>query len=117
MSQSFSFGRVLFGLTCGITIPFVVHDNIYYAIATCFLTPHLKYHTEKTKRHHTMAIPVESLDTYVKDVGKSFLFFWFIIGPTLYKTYIKKEALFDPRDLDESQVRTRDQETKELLAK
>ena len=117
MSSKFSFGRILFGLTCGVTIPFVVHDNIYYAIATCFLTPHLKYYREKAKRHSTMAIPVESLDYYLVDVGKSFLFFWFIIGPTIYKTYVQKEDLFDPQELDESQVVRRDQETKALLAK
>ena len=42
-----------------------------------------------------MAIPVESLDNYLKDIGKSFLFFWLIIGPTLYKTYYLKENMFD----------------------
>ena len=117
MSSKFSFGRIFFGLTCGVTIPFVVHDNVYYCIATCFLTPHLKYHKEKAQRHHTLAIPVESLDNYFVDVGKSFLFFWLVIGPTLYKTYVLKENLFDPQDLEDSQNGRLQLETKELLAK
>mmetsp|Transcript_11504 Transcript_11504/g.14475 ORF Transcript_11504/g.14475 Transcript_11504/m.14475 type:complete len:189 (+) Transcript_11504:20-586(+) len=83
----FSFGKVLLGVTCGVTIPFCVHDNVYYAIATCFLSPHLKYSRETRQRNQDKAIPVEALDSYIADVGKSFLFFWLIIGPTVYKTY------------------------------
>ena len=95
-----SFARFFFGIGCGITIPFLVHDNVYYAIATCFLTPHLKYHTEKSKRSPDKAIPVQHLDYYLKDVGKSFLLFWLIIGPTLYKTYYSGEDMFDMNGAD-----------------
>ena len=100
--MSFSFGKVLAGLTCGVTIPFIVHDNVYYAIATSFLSPHLKYHYERTHRNKDLAIPVESLDSYLKDIGKSFLFFWLIIGPTLYKTYYKGENMYNKEELDAS---------------
>ena len=92
--MSFSFGKLLGGLTCGMTIPFMVHDNVYYAIATSFLSPHIKYHYERKHRNKDLAIPVEALDSYFKDIGKSFLFFWLIIGPTLYKTYYKKESMY-----------------------
>ena len=91
----FSFGKVFIGMTFGITVPFCVHDNIYYAIATCYLSPHLKYNRELKQRNPDKALPVESLDSYLKDIGKSFLFFWLIIGPTMYTTYVKKENMFD----------------------
>ena len=91
--MSFSFAKVLFGFTCGMTIPFMVHDNVYYAIATCFLSPHLKFSRENKERHPDLAMPVECLDNYFKDIGKSFILFWLIIGPTLYKTYYLKENM------------------------
>ena len=93
MASKFSFGRVLFGLGTGITLPFIVHDNIYYAMGACFLSPHLKYWREKKQRNPDLAIPVEALDGYLKDIGKSFLFFMLIIGPTLYKTYYLGEEM------------------------
>ena len=103
--SKFSFGKILMGLTCGVTIPFVVHDNVYYAIATCFLSPHLKYTREFKQRNPDKAIPVESLDAYLLDIGKSFIFFWLIIGPTLYKTYYLNEDMLamggDPRQNEE----------------
>ena len=33
------------------------------------------------------------------DVGKSFIFFWLIIGPTLYKTYYKREDILRIEDV------------------
>ena len=96
----FSFGKVCFGLMSGITIPFMVHDNVYYAIATCFLSPHLKYRREVKQRNVDRALPVESLDKYFKDIGKSFVFFWLVIGPTLYTTYVKKQNMFEMERLD-----------------
>ena len=97
-------GRFLFGMGCGVTIPFIVHDNIYYAIAISFLTPHLKFAAEKRKRNPDKAIPVQHLDFYLKDIGKSFLFFWLIIGPTLYKTYYTKENMFDMVDESDAKI-------------
>ena len=91
MSGKFSFGKVLTGLACGVTIPFVAHDNVYYAIATCFYVPHLKYQREKAARHKDAAIPVEHLDYYLKDVFSNFFLFFLIIGTTMYKTYVKGE--------------------------
>ena len=93
--MSFSFGKILGGFAAGMTIPFVVHDNIYYAIATCFLAPHVKAHKIRSDRHKDLAIPVETLDYYIKDIGKSFIFFFMILGPTLYKTYVMKQDIFD----------------------
>ena len=47
-----------------------------------------------------MAIPLSLLDGYVKDIGKSFLIFGIIIGPTLYKTYYLKENMFSRQQTD-----------------
>ena len=93
--SNFSFGRILLGFGCGITIPYIAHENVYYCIATCFYVPHLKYHKEKQLRHKDAAIPVEALDAYMKDVFGSFFLFFLIIGPTLYKTYVKNEDIFN----------------------
>ena len=93
--MSFSFGRIAAGLGLGMTIPFMVNHDVYYAIATCFLSPHLNYWKEHYKKHQDKAISVESLDAYIKDVGKSFIFFWLIIGPTCYKTYYLKESILE----------------------
>ena len=57
-----------------------------------------------------MAIPVESLDNYFKDVGKSFIFFWLIIGPTLYKTYYLGENMFDLNKMHEMGSTANDKE-------
>ena len=97
------FGRLALGLASGLTIPFIVHDNVYYAIATCFYYPHLKYYREKEKRSAQKAIPLEHLDYYVKDVAKSFLLFWLIIGPTVYKTYYTKENILEGANEQEYQ--------------
>ena len=93
--MSFSFGRVFFGFGCGLTIPFLVNHDTYYAIGVCFLSPHLKFWRDQSKRHRDRAIPVESLDNYLLDVGKSFFFFWLIIGPTLYTSYYLKQPILD----------------------
>ena len=85
------FGQFLFGLGCGITLPFMVHKNIYEAMVFSFYWPHLRYRQEKTKRDPNLAIPVESLDRYVLDVGKSTLLFFALLGPIIYRTYWAKD--------------------------
>ena len=82
--MSFSFGKLFGGLVCGITLPYVVHDNVYLAFVTGFYGPHLKFHTDRKRLGQDRAIPLEMVDEYVKEIGKSFIFFWIIIGPTLY---------------------------------
>ena len=47
---------------------------------------------EKERRDPSLAISVTSLDNYLIDVGKSTLFFFFLIGPVIYKTYYLKEV-------------------------
>ena len=92
------FGRLVLGFTTGIALPYMVHDNLYYAIATCFYLPHLTFAKKKAKLAKQQAIPLELLDSYLKDVGKSFLLFWLLLGPTLYKTYYTKENILDALD-------------------
>ena len=94
------FARFFFGIGCGLTIPFIVHDNVYYAIASCLLAPHLKFREQQSKLSQNLAYKVEHLDFYLKDVGKSFLFFWLIIGPTLYLTYYKGENILEMAEND-----------------
>ena len=116
--SKFGFGKVFLGLTCGLTIPFCVHDNIYYAIATCFLSPHLKYSEQNGKRNPDKAIPVECLDNYLKDIGKSFLLFWIILGPTMYRTYWLKENMFDLNTMNEmGEASTKTDSYAEILKK
>ena len=91
--MSFSFGRLFMGLGCGLTIPHMVNNSTYFAISSCFYAPHLKFWKEKSERHQDKAIPVESLDAYLIDIGKSFFFFLLIIGPTLYSTYYLGEDI------------------------
>ena len=38
-------------------------------------------------------MPVSLLDSYVKDVIRSFLVFFVAIGPVVYSTYFKKEVV------------------------
>lgn len=85
------------GLAFGVALPMCCHENIYLVIATSFLKPHLKYRIEAAKRHKDHAISTQELDSYFKDIFKSFIFFWVVIGPVLYKTYYLKEELF-PKD-------------------
>ena len=73
------------------------HENLYLVIASSFLRPHLKYKIEAAKRHKDQAVSTHELDSYLKDIVKSFAFFWLVIGPTIYKTYYLKEELF-PKD-------------------
>ena len=47
--MSFSFGKLFAGLGVGITLPFIVHDNVYMTFVTGFYAPHLKFHTERKK--------------------------------------------------------------------
>ena len=89
------FAKFFVGLGAGMTIPFMVHDNVYYAIASCFFSPHLKFREQQRKIHANYAYDIKHLDNYFKDIAKSFLFFWLIIGPTLYITYYKKENILE----------------------
>ena len=58
-------------------------------IATSFLRPHMKYRMEAAKRHKNVAIKSESLDSYLYDVVTSAAFFFVMIGPVCYRTYVK----------------------------
>jgi len=48
---------------------------------------------EAEKRNKNLAVRTDQLDAYLKDIFKSALFFFIVIGPVLYKTYIKKEEI------------------------
>ena len=87
------FVRFFAGLTTGIILPMVVHENVHYCLASCFLEPHLKYQYVKEKRGPHLAIPVHELDTYFKSIITNFGLFFVIIGPTLYQTYVKKQNI------------------------
>ena len=45
----------------------------------------------KQQRDPNKAVPVRELDYYVKDIARSFLLFFLMIGPVMYKTYILKQ--------------------------
>jgi hypothetical protein len=85
--------RLAAGLVAGLTIPLVCHENVYLVIATSFLRPHLKYRMDAEKRNKNLAIRTDELDGYLKDIFKSALFFFVIIGPVVYKTYVKGEDI------------------------
>ena len=86
------FGIFFLGVGCGITLPFVTHNNVSKLMSVCFLHPHLKYSMEKERRDPTLAINVVKLDHYILDVFKSTLLFMLMIGPIAYKTYYLKEG-------------------------
>ena len=86
------FYRLASGLLAGLTIPVVCNENVYLVIATSFLRPHLKYRMDSEKRNKNLAVRTDELDAYLKDVFKSALFFFIVIGPVLYKVYVKGEA-------------------------
>ena len=81
------FFQFLLGLGAGITIPSMVHQNVYGLLQICFWRPHIKFQLENERRSKDKAIPIESIEAYIKDVCKSSLFFCLSIGPVLYKTY------------------------------
>ena len=87
------FYRLASGLLAGLTFPMICNENVYLVIATSFLRPHLKYRMEAEKRSKNLAVRTDELDAYLKDIFKSALFFFIVIGPVLYKTYIKKEEI------------------------
>lgn len=71
----------------------ICNENVYLLIATSFLRPHLKYRMEAEKRNKNLAIRTDELDAYLKDIFKSAIFFFIVIGPVVYKTYIKNEEI------------------------
>lgn len=85
------FYRLASGLAAGLTIPMVCNENVYLVIATSFLRPHLKYRMDAEKRNKNLAVRTDELDAYLKDIFKSGIFFFIVIGPVLYKTYVKGE--------------------------
>jgi len=82
------------GLAFGVALPMYCHENLYLVIATSFLRPHLKYRIEAAKRTRDQATSTQELDSYFRDIFKSFALFWLVIGPVIYKTYYLKEELF-----------------------
>ena len=98
----FSFGKLFLGFGTGVMIPHVVNNSTFYAIYISFLLPHKKFWQQKAALHRDKAIPVESLDAYLTDVGKSFLFFLFIIGPTLYSSYYLKHDMLEQYGMGEN---------------
>jgi hypothetical protein len=88
------FYRLASGLLAGLTIPVVCNENVYLVIATSFLRPHLKYRMDAEKRNKNLAVRTDELDAYLKDIFKSALFFLIVIGPVLYKVYVKGEKEF-----------------------
>ena len=87
------FGVFLFGVSCGLSLPFMVHKNISTAMSVCFLHPHMKYRKEKEGRDAKLALSTQQLDNYLLDVGRSTLMFFVMIGPLMYRTYYLKEEI------------------------
>ena len=85
------FLRLGLGFVTGLTIPLLVHDNIYLTIASSFLRPHLRFRIEQSKLTKAHATQTETLDTYLKDVVGSFLLFFVAIGPVVYYTYFSNK--------------------------
>ena len=83
------FYRFAAGIAFGIMVPVYAHENVYLTIATSFLRPHMKYRMEAAKRNKNAAIKTESLDGYLYDVMTSAAFFFLIIGPVCYRTYVQ----------------------------
>lgn len=87
------FYKLGLGFVAGITVPFLVSHNIYMTIANAFLRPHMQYRIEKEKLKKDLAVPTTMLDSYVKDVVGSFLLFFVVIGPVVYRELAgEKEA-------------------------
>ena len=96
------FFRLGLGVVTGITIPLVVHHNVYMVIANSFLRPHLKFRVEQSKLTKDHAIQAEALDSYLKDVIGSFFLFFIAIGPVIYTTHFKKAQLEkEEKELDD----------------
>ena len=87
------FFQFLLGLGAGLTLPYTVHPNVYGLFMVCFWRPHVKFQLEQERRNKNNAIPIESIEAYIKDVFKSSLFFCIGIGPVLYKTYYLKREI------------------------
>ena len=85
------FTRLALGLVSGLTIPHLVHQDIYMTIASSFLRPHLRYRIEKDKLTKDQAVSTRLLDSYIKDAIGSFFFFFIVIGPVIYYTYFMDE--------------------------
>ena len=79
------FYKLGLGFAAGVTLPFLVSHNIYMTIANDFLRPHMQYRIEKEKLKKDVAVPTTMLDSYVKDVVGSFLLFFVVIGPVVYR--------------------------------
>ena len=63
-------------------------------MASSLLRPHLAFRIQRSKMDKDAALTNEMLDSYLKDVLKSTLFFFFACPIMVYKIYIKKEEVF-----------------------
>ena len=90
------------GFATGITITVNAHEYVYMTIATCFVRPHWRYRRLKsqyfTKDH---ALDLNLLDSYMRDAVGSFFLFFLVIGPVLYKTYVKPDESA-PHEVDDT---------------
>ena len=82
------FVRLGLGFLTGVTISMNAHEYVYMTIATSFVRPHWRYFKLKNRLSKDHALDVNLLDSYVKDTIGSFVLFWFLIGPVVYKAYI-----------------------------
>lgn len=65
-------------------------------IANSFLRPHLAYNIKREKMDKYKAVSTQMLDDYFKDVFRSFLLFFILIGPTM------KQELFPKKEETET---------------
>ena len=79
------------GFVTGIVIVHNSHEYVYLTIANSFVRPHWRYQKLKNQ-HYTKdhAVDTTLLDSYVKDVVSSFIGFWIVILPVVYKSYYAK---------------------------
>ena len=96
------------GLVFGVTFPMYCDEYIYLFMASTFLRPHLKFKMEQEKRHKDLAIRVDHIDAYTRDIFKSFLFFTLAAPFIFYRVYWKREDLFKPRETDIQTYETED---------
>ena len=81
-------------MTCGVAYPLFCDENMYMFLASSLLRPHLAYRIQRSKMDKDAALTNEILDSYLKDVFKSTLFFLFACPIMVYKIYIKKDEVF-----------------------
>ena len=62
-------------------------------IANAFLRPHYGLWIYLKKKDPNAALSTNILDSYLRDVIKSFFVFWMVIGPVTYDAYFRPKEI------------------------